>query len=262
MRTSSLSAAGNPEPLPESTTTLHDSLTELARACRVLELEGHGDMTLGHLSLRDPAGRGFWMKRNRIGLGEVLGPDDFVLVDWDGRQIAGSGGRHSEWPIHSEILRVRPDIQVVAHTHPFHACVFSAAMDPLQPFTLAADYFIEVPRHEDEVALITTKDEGAALARSLGGGFAVLMGNHGVTFCGLSVPHAACVGIFLEQACKAQLTGQAAGFNASMPTRPVREKRNSQIMTPIHWEHSWNYFCRKLKALGETADGAPVPIFR
>ena len=103
---------------------LRDALDRLARGCRILELEGHGDMTLGHLSLRDPAGRGFWMKRNRIGLGEVLGPDDFVLVDWDGNKIAGDGGRHSEWPIHSEIFRARADVVVVAHTHPFHACVF------------------------------------------------------------------------------------------------------------------------------------------
>src|ERR1700682_3507469 len=150
---------------------LRQTLDELARACRILEMEGHGDMTLGHLSLRDGEGRGFWLKRNRIGLGEVLGAGDFVLGDWDGRQLAGGGGRHSEWPIHSEILRVRPDVQVVAHTHPFHACVFSASLDPLQPFTLDADYFIHVPRHEADVALITTQDEGSALAQSLGSGF-------------------------------------------------------------------------------------------
>src|SRR6266581_3330454 len=242
-------------------TDFRASLDELARACRILEMEGHGDMTLGHLSLRDPQRRGFWLKRNRIGLGEVLGADDFVLVDWDGRPVTGSGGRHSEWPIHSEILRVRPDVQVVAHTHPFHACVFSASLDPLQPFTLDADYFIDVPRHEADVALITTKEEGSALAHSLGDGFAVLMGNHGVTFCGTSIPHAACVGIFLEKACKAQLAGQGAGFRASLPGRATREKRHSQIMTPVHWEHSWNYFCRKLKARGETAAGAPLAIF-
>jgi ribulose-5-phosphate 4-epimerase/fuculose-1-phosphate aldolase len=242
-------------------TDLRKSLDELARACRILEMEGHGDMTLGHLSLRDPAQRGFWLKRNRIGLGEVLGADDFVLVDWDGRQIAGSGGRHSEWPIHSEIFRLRPDVQVVAHTHPFHACVFSASLDPLQPFTLDADYFIDVPRHEADVALITTKEEGVALAQSLGDGFAVLMGNHGVTFCGTSAAHAGCVGIFLEKACKAQLAGQSAGFRASLPGRATREKRNSQMMTPVHWEHSWNYFCRKLKARGESAGGEPLAIF-
>src|SRR2546428_4580365 len=93
-------------------TDLRASLDELARGCRILEMEGHGDMTLGHLSLRDPDGRGFWMKRNRIGLGEVLGPADFVLVDWDGNKIAGEGGRHSEWPIHSEIFRRRADVEV------------------------------------------------------------------------------------------------------------------------------------------------------
>ena len=246
---------------PAADPDLSGTLTELARACRILEMEGHGDMTLGHLSLRDPAGRGFWMKRNRIGLGEVLGPDDFVLVDWNGQQIAGSGGRHSEWPIHSEILRVRPDVQVVAHTHPFHACVFSAALDPLAPFTLDADYFLAVPRHEDPVALITTKQEGAALARALGLHFAVLMANHGVTFCGTSVMHAACVGIFLEKACKAQLAGGAAGFRAGLPDAATRMKRHGQIMTPTHWEHSWNYFCRKLKVHGESADGSPRPLF-
>jgi ribulose-5-phosphate 4-epimerase/fuculose-1-phosphate aldolase len=188
----------------------------------------------------------------------VLGADDFVLVDWDGRQLAGSGGRHSEWPIHSEILRMRPDVEVVAHTHPFNACVFSASLDPLQPYTVDADYFIDVPRHMDQVALITTKDEGIALARSLGVAFAVLIANHGVTFCGTSIPHAVCVGVFLEKACKAQLMGQAAGLRAAMPDRATRTKRNSQMMTPVHWDHSWHYFCRKLETRSQMNGRAPV----
>jgi ribulose-5-phosphate 4-epimerase/fuculose-1-phosphate aldolase len=245
-----------------SESKLYDALANAARACRILEMEGHGDMTLGHLSLRDPADRGFWMKRNQVGLGEVLGPDDFVLVDWDGSKIAGTGGRHSEWPIHSEILRRRPDVQVVAHTHPFYACIFSASLDPLQPFTLDADYFIDVPRHEDDVALITTREEGAALAKSIGEVFSVLMSNHGVTFCGTSIAHAVCVGIFLERACKAQIIGAGAGFRAAMPNSTTRQKRHSQIMTPIHWEHSWNYFCRKLAAQGADSDGLPLALYR
>ena len=161
-------------------TATRERLTEAARACRILDMEGHGDMTLGHLSVREAGGRGFWMKRNQIGLGEVLGADDFVLVDWDGQQIAGSGGRHSEWPIHSEIFRARADVNVVVHTHPFYASVFSAATEPLQPYTLDADQFTDVPRHEADVALITLKSEGEAIARSLGQNFAMLLGNHGV----------------------------------------------------------------------------------
>jgi L-fuculose-phosphate aldolase len=225
-----------------------EGLADAARACRILEMEGHGDMTLGHLSMREAAGRGFWMKRNQIGLGEVLSAEDFVLVDWDGHQIAGTGSRHSEWPIHSEIYRARPDVNVVVHSHPFYASVFSAAAEPLEPYTLDADYFVDVPRHNDEVALVTTKSEGAALARSLGGNFAVLMGNHGVTFCGTTIEHAVCTGIFLEKACKAHLAGRAASLRTAMPNRAVRERRHKQIMTPVHWQHSWRYFCRKLEA--------------
>jgi ribulose-5-phosphate 4-epimerase/fuculose-1-phosphate aldolase len=156
-------------------------------------------------------------------------------------------------------MRNRSDVNVVVHSHPFHACVFSAASEPLTPFTLAADYFIDVPRHQDEVALITTRDEGQAMARAMGQGFAVFLANHGVTFCGTSVAHAVCVGVFLEQACKAQLAGMSAGIGSVELARPIREKRRSQIMTPVHWDHSWNYFRRKLKA-HEGASG-PRPVY-
>jgi ribulose-5-phosphate 4-epimerase/fuculose-1-phosphate aldolase len=136
----------------------------------------------------------------------------------------------------------------VVHSHPLYASIFSAATEPLQPYTLDADYLVEATRHEADVALITLKSEGEALARSLGQNFAVFLGNHGVTFCGASIAHAVCVGIFLEKACRAQLIGSGAKLATSMPNREVRERRNKQIMTPVHREHCWNYFCRKLHA--------------
>jgi L-fuculose-phosphate aldolase len=223
---------------------LEKTLERLAKACRILEKEGHGDLSLGHVSLRDPDGRGFWLKRNRAGLGEIRGPQDFVLVSFSGDKLEGDGGRHSEWPIHAEILKHRPDVQVVAHTHAFHASLLSGAGEALAPYTLDADYFVELPRHADEVALITTPAEGAALAASLGPHFAVLMANHGVTFCGTSVEHATCVGVFLEKACRAHVQGKAAGLRPSPLTREVRARRHAQIMTSAHIEHSWDYFCR------------------
>ena len=225
-----------------------ERLSEAARACRILDMEGHGDMTLGHLSVREASGRGFWMKRNQIGLGEVSGFEDFVLVDWDGRQIVGSGARHSEWPIHSEIFRTRADVNVIVHSHPFHASVFSAALEPLLPYTLDADYFVELPRYQGDAALVVTKEEGQDIARTLGKNFAVLLGNHGVVFCGTTIEHATCIGVFLEKACKAHLAGRAADLKASFPNRAARDKRHQQIASAVHFEHSWRYFCRKLKA--------------
>ncbi|HTM58812.1 MAG TPA: class II aldolase/adducin family protein [Burkholderiales bacterium] len=229
--------------------SLRDSLERLALACRILEMEGHGDMTLGHFSLRDPDGRGFWMKRNRAGLGEITSADDFVLVDMEGNKIAGSGGRHSEWPIHSEIYRLRPDINAVAHTHPEYASVFSASEEPLLPYTLDADYFDAVPRHVDKVALINEQHEGLALAKTLGPHYAVLMANHGVTFCGTSIEHATCLGVFLEKACKAHIVAAGADLTKPALSEAHRRKRNAQIMMPRHIDQSWDYFCRKIEAL-------------
>ena len=206
-----------------------ERLTEAARACRILDMEGHGDMTLGHLSVRETAGKGFWMKRNQIGLGEVLGPDDFVLVDWNGKQLAGSGAmpfRMADTFGNLSFAR-RMSMSWCTRIRSMPAS-FPPSTEPLQPYTLDADYFIDVPRHEDEVALITTKNEGEAVARSLGDAFAVLMGNHGVTFCGTTIEHAVCAGIFLEKACKAHLAGRAADLKTSMPNRSVRESETNR----------------------------------
>lgn len=237
---------------------LSEALNKLAIACRILEMEGHGDMSLGHLSLRDPAGRGFWLKRNAFGLGEITGSDDFVLVDMDGNKIAGQGGRHSEWPIHSEILRNQPDVNVVGHTHPTFGSVFSASTEALLPFTVDADYFAHVPRHEAEVALITTKQEGQELANAMSNSFVVLLANHGITFAGTSIEHATCVAVFFEKACKAHVIGHSANLKPSFPSAGVRQKRNAQIMTPVHWEHSWRYFNRKLVAVSAASGRAQI----
>jgi ribulose-5-phosphate 4-epimerase/fuculose-1-phosphate aldolase len=40
---------------------------EIALGCRVLELEEQGDIVWGHVSARDPDGRGVWMKASSFG---------------------------------------------------------------------------------------------------------------------------------------------------------------------------------------------------
>ena len=246
----------------EMSNSLRADLDRLAVGCRVLELEGHGDMTLGHLSLRDPDGRGFWLKRNAIGLGEVRNAEDFVLVTYDGKQIAGSGQCHSEWPIHSEILKARPDINVVAHTHPYNTCVFSATDGQLRPVALEASYFADpIPMFHGTGALVKTVPLGQELAGALGPALAVFMKNHGVTFCGPTVERAALVGIWLERACKAQLDVTASGLDWSSPGPESEAERNSQIWSDtndVHIEHSWGYYTRKLAALEATPGASAI----
>jgi L-fuculose-phosphate aldolase len=69
------------------TPPLDRKLVQLAEAHWVPAQNGHGNGTLGHMSLRDAQGRGFWLKRMAIGLNEVRDGADFILLDMDGKQI-------------------------------------------------------------------------------------------------------------------------------------------------------------------------------
>ena len=181
-------------------------LEQLAEAGAVLEKGGHGDKVLGHLSLRDPKGRGFWMKRSGISLAELQGPQDFILLDFEGKKKAGEGIRHAEWPIHGEIFLARPDVNVVGHTHPYNAGVISTTEEPIEALTEAGTFFSSgLPRYRETSNLIIDKNMGAELASALGAAKAVLMRNHGITYVGSDVAECVVAGLLCEYACRDQL---------------------------------------------------------
>ena len=227
-----------------------DGLLELELAHHILQMEGHGDLTLGHVSWRDPEGRGFWMKMQGIGLGEVQAPGDFLLLGFEGEVMAGDGWRHSEWPIHAEILRARPDVHSVGHTHPFYATAFSATTEPLVPIGHEGAYFAGgVPHFKVTSGLVNTPSLGEALASTLGASWGAFMKNHGVVYCGRSIRHATMMGIFLEKACHHQLVLSGADLGWRPPTEEMNSDKDD-ILGPRLIDAFWAYECRQLH--GET----------
>src|SRR5438093_11520942 len=83
---------------------------QVAVASRVLGVEDLGDFVLGHVSVRDPDGRGVWMKATGWGFEEITA-DRVQLLGWEGQILAGEGRRHVEYPIHTESIRVRRDVK-------------------------------------------------------------------------------------------------------------------------------------------------------
>ncbi|MDF2118671.1 class II aldolase/adducin family protein [Roseiarcaceae bacterium H3SJ34-1] len=224
------------------------TLAELARAHRILALNGHVNMSLGHMAWRDPEGRGFWLKRSGLGFEEV-GPTDFILLDFNGRQLAGSGKRHAEWPIHAEIMRLRPDVAVTAHSHPLNSAVFSACNAALggvcHENVLLHD---KVAYYRKAQGLITTPEQGRDLADVLGHNSVVLMKNHGVTTCGATIASAALSAIFIERACTAQLLATASQLPWSGPaSEDLVVGGPARLELPPHAEADfWAYFGRQL----------------
>src|SRR3954471_13115418 len=94
---------------------------KLINAGRVLTSQDQGDFVAGHVSVRLPDDpHRFLMKPATIGLEEMT-PERIIPVGPDGGKLGGKMPRHNEVFIHSEVLRARPDVAAVVHTHAPHA---------------------------------------------------------------------------------------------------------------------------------------------
>lgn len=225
-------------------------LHHLARSHRILEMEGHGDMSMGHLSYRDPHGRGIWLKRGNLALSEVTAAD-FILIDFDGNVLEGQGLRHLEWPLHTEIMLARPEVNVVGHSHPFHATVFGATTAELGPVNNHGVWFAEhgVPRFSATSHIVTTQELGTSVAQVLGHAEAILLANHGVSFVGASVRDATLAGIFLEKAAEFQLTLASSGLTYETPSAAETVEKHRRIYPERARNNFWMYFNRKLDSV-------------
>lgn len=243
---------------PDHQTPLDRKLMQLAEAHRILAQNGHGNVTLGHMSLRDPEGRGFWLKRMAIGLHEVKGESDFILLDLQGKQLEGAGLRHSEWPIHAEIYRARPDVHVVCHTHPFHTSVFSATNAELEPVIHEGNYLYDrLAYYRKMHGLIVNPELGRDLAIALGDKNVVLMKNHGVTVAGSLIPVVGLAAIAVEMNCRAQLMLAASGYAYSgpLPEDMAEGGISRLVIPPQRLDDLWDFYLRELR-LSESRDAA------
>lgn len=223
-------------------------ITDLvATASRILAAAGQGDLIWGHASVRDPDGRGAWLKAAGWGLEEVTA-DRVHLVSPDGEVVAGDGPRHSEYPIHTEIMIARPDVGAVVHTHPPHAVALAATGQPLRPVSHAANYFVppEVPRFTQTADLILTRELGQAVAAELGPAGAVFLVNHGIVTVGPDLQTATVAAVLLERACAQQLLTQAFGGWPSWSGPDESLSKRSHIYGEGPVRGVWDYLVRSL----------------
>lgn len=219
----------------------------VAQGCRVLAAADQGDLVWGHLSARDPHGRGSWMKASGLAFEEV-GPDDVVLVDRHGAVLEGEGRRHAEYPIHLEIIAARPDVSAVVHTHSRAAVALGATGLPLQPVSHEATLFTppDIARFDATSDLILTPDLGAELAVSLGARNAVLMVNHGVAVAAEDVPTAVVTTVLLDAACQMQLDVLSAGGATHWTTDEEALAKRDHCYPPALIRQAWDYLTRRV----------------
>lgn len=164
----------------------------------------------GHVSARDadnPAQ--FLLARNMAP--QLVGADDIQVFDLEA-ETEDPRRTYLEKFIHSEIYKARPDVMAVVHSHSMSVVPFSIADRPLRAVSHMAGFLGEgAPVFEirDVVGngsdlLIGKKDLGAALAKSLGTAWVILMRGHGSVAVGHSLPMAVHRAVFTEMNARVQ----------------------------------------------------------
>jgi L-fuculose-phosphate aldolase len=117
-------------------------------------------------------------------------PDMMVVVDNEGKKIAGDRDPSSELPMHLEIYRQRPDVNAVVHAHPPTATGFAVAGIPLTRAVLAEVVTTLGSIPIAEYGTPSTAELPDAVRKYIKAHDGMLLANHGAVTCGNSVMNA------------------------------------------------------------------------
>lgn len=151
----------------------------------------------------------------------MLSPEDLVVTDLEGRQLAGERKVSSELAMHLLFYRMRPDVNAVCHAHPPTATGFAVAGRGLTQALLP-----EVVVGLGQVPLVQyatpgTPELSAALEPFVPHYDALLLANHGAVTCGPDLLTAFFRMETIEHCAKITLAAELAGDPVLLSGREV-----------------------------------------
>lgn len=183
---------------------------QLIEAARAMNRSGINQGTSGNLSLRSGAG----MLITPSGLAyDRLQAEDIVYLplDGDGGPEPGSRTPSSEWRIHRDVYRARPDALAILHAHPVHCVALACLHRPLPAF----HYMVAVAGGRDircaPYATFGTQELSDHVVDALADRKACLMANHGLLCLSLNLDRALALAIEIETLARAYLLALSAG---------------------------------------------------
>ena len=127
-----------------------------------------------------------------------MAPEDVVLLDPKGRVLEGRRKPSTEWRLHVEVLRARPDAGAVLHAHPPFGTTLACLRREIPPF----HYMVAVAGGDTvrcaPYALFGTPELAEGTVVALEGRLACLLANHGVVTLGGSPTEALDLAVEVE----------------------------------------------------------------
>lgn len=142
---------------------------------------------------------------------EKLTPADMVVTDTELNLIEGDLRPSVALNLWVKILKERPDMHAVVHTHSPYATSFSVANQPIPVVTeTMADWFGQ-PVRVSKYFHVEAPEFLSAPLEALGDGFAVLLGRHGPITIGKTIAHALERAVTLEESAQIYVMAKVLG---------------------------------------------------
>ncbi len=239
--------------------TEHKLRHELAAAFRVAHHLGWNSDTLNHITLRIPGTETFLM--NPLGLGwDEITASSLATVDYERNVLSHSGIRLAPagYNFHSGILKARPDINAVFHTHETAGTVIGATEEGLMILAQGGCFLYgEVGYHAYE-GLAREEDEVPRILADLGTKHTLIMTNHGLLSVGASIGEAFGWMRALIEACALQERTMATGGKIRPLSEAIQARTKAQLSAGRNApreDHSWQYWLRVAERLDPSFAG-------
>jgi L-fuculose-phosphate aldolase len=184
---------------------------ELVTVAREMNRSGLNRGTSGNLSIR--SGEGMLITPSGLPY-EQLEATDIVYVEDRGEaqpRIDGDGKPSSEWRIHRDVYRARPDALAILHAHPVHSTALACLRRPLPAF----HYMVAIAGGRDircaEYATFGSQALSDHVLSALDGRDACLMANHGILVLARDLTRAQSLAQEVEQLARSYLQCLAVG---------------------------------------------------
>jgi L-fuculose-phosphate aldolase len=176
--------------------------------CRSMNAAGLNQGTSGNLSVRAGAE---CMLITPSGLAyEAMQPGDIAELGFDGRW-RGPRRPSSEWRFHRDILRSRPDVGAVLHTHSTYCTTLACLREGIPAF----HYMVAVAGGADircgRYATFGTQELSVAALEALEGRRACLLANHGLIALGDTPERALSLAVEVEALAHMYLLARQTG---------------------------------------------------
>ena len=140
-----------------------------------------------------------------------LSPKDMIVVDVDTKVVEGEYRPSVATNLWTAILRARPELHAVVHSHSPYATAFSVIDQPIPIVTETQANWFGQPIHVARYAHLEDDHFVSAPVEALGDGFAVLLGQHGPITVGETLHHAMERAVTLEEAAKTCFIARGLG---------------------------------------------------